>query len=248
MKLNILVHTVAKTLPLPSIDLPADKKFGLFADQTHKLKSCVEGGKNHWLVEFRDRPGKWFVYKEHVEIAWEGILGKSQLLSCLPRARMIDIDLFLSPLNQTIEQFDLNSNARFCAFLAQIAHESGSLRWKEELASGAAYEGRKDLGNVYPGDGKRYKGRGLIQLTGRNNYAWAGRTLGVDLINQPELAATPVLAARIAGLYWQSRNLNKWADMDNLVGFKQITRRINGGLNGWIDRLAHWEYIKKVIS
>jgi putative chitinase len=83
--------------------------------------------------------------------------------------------------------------------------------------------------------------------TGRNNYAWASRMLGVNLIDRPFEAASPELSAKIAGLYWQSRNLNYWADMNSLLGFKEITRRINGGLNGWKDRLNHWERIKQII-
>ena len=93
-------------------------------------------------------------------------------------------------------------------FLGQVAHESGGFRYSEELASGAAYEWRRDLGNIYAGDGRRYKGRGFIQLTGRANYREAGRALGLDLINNPALAATDLNAARVAAWYWDSRDLN----------------------------------------
>ena len=119
--------------------------------------------------------------------------------------------------------------------IAQLAHESAGFKYSEEIASGAAYEGRRDLGNTQPGDGTRFKGRGYIQLTGRANYDAAGKSLGLDLVNKPELAAKPENAARIAAWYWSSRGLNKHAD-GSQAGFDQITRRINGGFNGKADR------------
>jgi putative chitinase len=103
----------------------------------------------------------------------------------------------------------------------------------EEYASGAAYEGRAALGNTQPGDGPRYKGRGIIQLTGRLNYRVYGAALGLDLENNPQLAAVPENAVRIACEYWRRNNLNQLADADNL---EAITRRINGGVNGLADR------------
>ena len=98
---------------------------------------------------------------------------------------------FLDPLANTMKEFEINTPKRQAAFLAQIAHESGQLKYMEEIASGEAYEGRKSLGNTQPGDGKRYKGRGPIQLTGRSNYRKAGEALKLDLENKPEEAAKP---------------------------------------------------------
>lgn len=127
----------------------------------------------------------------------------------------------------------VDTRLRAAHFLAQLAHESAGFRATEEFASGAAYEGRRDLGNTEPGDGRRYKGRGLIQLTGRDNYRRYGRRLGVDLEGRPERAAEPALSLRIAGAYWSERRLNRPADRDDLIA---ITRAINGGLNGLADR------------
>jgi putative chitinase len=123
---------------------------------------------------------------------------------------------------------------RQAAFLAQVGHESGGLHWLVELwgptATQLRYETRYDLGNVAPGDGYKYRGRGLIQLTGRENYRKGGQALGVDLINNPELLGEPGLACRSAGWYWKSHGCNELADAGD---FEAVTRRINGGLNGY---------------
>jgi putative chitinase len=94
-------------------------------------------------------------------------------------------------LQATLEAYEINTRLRIAHFLGQTCHESAGFRTTEEFASGAAYEGRKDLGNVKKGDGRLYKGRGLLQLTGGANYAEYGRALGVDLENNPAMAAEP---------------------------------------------------------
>lgn len=152
---------------------------------------------------------------------------------------------YLPFVQQAMQEFEITSYWRETAFLAQLAHESAELRYMEELASGAAYEGRKDLGNTQPGDGKRYKGRGPIQLTGRANYQKFGGLLGLDLVNDPTIAATKEVGFRIAGLFWKSHGLNELADQQQ---FETITRRINGGLNGQADRVMYYERAKKVLS
>ena len=144
--------------------------------------------------------------------------------------------VFVEPLNAAMAEFDIDTPPRQAHFLAQIAHESGGFRYVRELASGEAYEGRADLGNTEPGDGKRYKGRGLIQITGRSNYADCGAALGLDLLASPELLESPDEAARSAAWFWKSRGLNALADNGDA---RAITRRINGGINGLQDRLAY---------
>ncbi len=130
----------------------------------------------------------------------------------------------------------IDTPLRRAHFLAQVGHESGQLRYTEEIASGAAYEGRKDLGNTQPGDGVRFKGRGLIQLTGRANYAAFAQACGQDVVAAPELVAEkPELAVDAAVWFWGKRELNALADKDDVVG---ITKRVNGGTNGLADREA----------
>jgi predicted chitinase len=152
---------------------------------------------------------------------------------------------YLPFIQQAMQEFEITSYLREAAFLAQLAHESGELRYMEEIASGSAYEGRKDLGNTQPGDGKRYKGRGPIQLTGRANYKKYGDLLGLDLINNPTVAATKEVGFRIAGQFWKLNGLNGLADQQN---FKQITRKINGGYNGLDDRTKYYNRAKQVLN
>lgn len=130
---------------------------------------------------------------------------------------------------------------RLAHFMAQLCHESGSFRYMEEIASGAGYEGRADLGNTQPGDGRRYKGRGPIQITGRANYRRFGRLIGIDIESAPEIAANPSIGLHLALEYWRDRKLNDLADRDDV---EAITRRINGGTNGMADRKAHLAKIK----
>lgn len=148
-------------------------------------------------------------------------------------------------LPATMEEYEINTNLRIAHFLAQLAHESDHFRTLREYASGGEYEGRRDLGNVRKGDGVRYKGRGPIQLTGRANYEAYGKILGVDLINHPELAETPEIGVKIACEYWKQKNLNAWADRDDI---KTITRRINGGYNGLASREAMYNRAIRAIT
>lgn len=165
-----------------------------------------------------------------------------QVMPNCPAAKRTD---YLPYIQQAMAEFDISSYLRETAFLAQLAHESAELRYMEEIASGAAYEGRKDLGNTQPGDGKRYKGRGPIQLTGRANYSKYGNLLGLDLVNNPTLVATKEVGFRIAGQFWQLNGLNELADQQK---FKTITKLINGGYNGLEDRLKYYQRAKIVMS
>lgn len=161
------------------------------------------------------------------------MITESILRRVYKEGRLARIRLFLPHLETTCDEFEINTPLRLCHFLSQVGHESGQLTYVRELASGAAYEGRLDLGNTSPGDGVKYKGRGLIQITGRSNYALASLSLDLPLLEKPELLEEPSNAARSAGWFWNNKNLNSLADADNLL---KITKRINGGINGLEDR------------
>lgn len=158
------------------------------------------------------------------------------------------VALYLVPLNDAMTEYEINTPRRQAAFLAQLAHESGCLRYVRELASGAAYEYRKDLGNTMAGDGKRYKGRGLIQITGRNNYRLCSLALygqAETLLARPELLEAVTPACRSAGWFWCSNRLNALADEND---FTRITLRINGGQNGAADRMIHYQRAREVLE
>lgn len=143
------------------------------------------------------------------------------------------IDAVGGVFQSTLERYEINTMLRIAHFMGQIVHESAGMRTTQEFASGAAYEGRRDLGNTQRGDGKRYKGRGLLQLTGRANYREYGAAIGEDLEGNPELAAEPVMSLVIACEYWKKRRINPKCDRDDLIA---VTRAVNGGTNGLADR------------
>lgn len=174
-------------------------------------------------------------------------LTEQQLLRIFPNASQ-RAGVFVPALNRAMQRYQINTPARQAAFLAQIGHESGQLRYVREIwgptPAQSRYEGRKDLGNTQPGDGRRFMGRGLIQITGRENYRRTGAALGIPLLDSPELLEQPEWAVVSAAWWWASHGLNELADAGE---FEQITRRINGGLNGQADRLALWEKAKAVL-
>lgn len=149
---------------------------------------------------------------------------------------------YYSELVGSMAVADITTKLRACGYVAQLAHESGNFYYMEEIASGAAYEGRKDLGNTQPGDGKRFKGRGPIQITGRYNYTQAAKDLGLDLVNHPEMASKPEIGFKLSAWYWKRNNLNSYCDRDDIVG---MTKAINGGTNGLADRKNYYSKAKK---
>jgi len=167
------------------------------------------------------------------------MISRERILAIMPNAQ--HLDKILPALIDTCNYYEINTSRRENAFLAQIAHESGEFRYLRELASGAAYEGRADLGNTELGDGIRYKGRGLIQITGRANYQLISNDLGVDFISSPELLEQPQYATESAGWFWDQKKLNRLADIGDFV---LITKRINGGTNGLLNREEYWNKAK----
>ena len=173
---------------------------------------------------------------------------QQQLLQILPHAGRV-ASVFVPVLNTAMVRYQIIGPKRVAAFIAQIGHESGQLKYVKEIwgptAAQAKYEGRTDLGNTVAGDGSKYRGRGLIQITGRGNYMACGEGLGLDLIKQPELLEKPQHACMSAAWYWATNGLNTLADA---VQFDKITRRINGGQNGAADRQALYARALKVLA
>lgn len=130
------------------------------------------------------------------------------LKQVMPQSTEANRQKYIEWLNYFMPKYGIDSDKEVAAFIAQIGHESGYLRYSEEIASGKAYEGRRDLGNIYAGDGIKYKGRGLIQITGRYNYAQLSKDLGEDFIKNPELLSTPKYAVQSACWFWNKNKLN----------------------------------------
>lgn len=172
----------------------------------------------------------------------------AQLIRIMPHINKKDAnnaDLYYPFLTAAMQKFDINTVLRMAAFLAQIGHETFDLNFMEEEASGQRYEGRKDLGNVNPGDGPRYKGRGALQLTGRANYHKYGELLGIDLENNPEQAGLPQASFLIAGLYWAIHDLNLYADNRDMM---TITKKINGGYTDMDKRLSRYARAMTILT
>lgn len=154
---------------------------------------------------------------------------------------------FIDGINWACNKYNINTPERVCAFIAQIAHESGNFVFVREIwgptKAQLKYEGRADLGNTVAGDGKKYLGRGLIQITGRNNYTMLSRALGVDLVSNPKLLETERYAVESAAWFWGKNGLNNLADAGDFTG---VTKRINGGLSGLSDRMDIWIRAKRI--
>lgn len=190
----------------------------------------------------------WKKLQSNLGVTADGIIGRNTLRALFQRmgantAR--GVELALSANVHFREYGILDSGLRLAHFIAQVAHESGGFVYMEEIASGAAYEGRADLGNTQAGDGKRYKGRGPLQLTGRANYREYGQALGIYFEEHPDIVAYPSIGLHVACEYWKRKGLNALADMDDVTA---ITKKVNGGLNGFDDRKSKLAKVKGLIG
>jgi putative chitinase len=181
-------------------------------------------------------------------------ISQQTFVACFPYGCTSEVSTAYTEFMPLVSSFGLNTKNRIAMFLAQVGHESGSFRYAEECGSGVIYNKREDLGNTMPEAreaakkhnmevGSFYKGRGYIQITGYTNYKRFGALMGLDLVNKPTLLKEPKYAMRSAMEFWKSNNLNALADIND---FEKITRRINGGLNGYADRQAVLAHILKV--
>ncbi|MFZ4601661.1 MAG: glycoside hydrolase family 19 protein [Caulobacterales bacterium] len=250
------VYQVAATglnmreLPDPGADVLVTLPRGQFVTRLDKR----EWGQGWWRVEadlnmltYQGYVSSKFVtpYAPSGTGPGKTSIAAADLMKVVPNAKA-DLVAKLAPaFQQELPRAQINTGLRIAHFIAQMAHES-AFRYMEELGKDeyfTRYDGRKDLGNTQPGDGLRYKGRGIIQLTGRNNYGIYGQKLGLDLVNNPQLASDPIVATKVATLYWTERRINQPADADDVY---TVTRRINGGQNGIDDRIMKLKIAKSI--
>lgn len=205
--------------------------FTLFKQATQQSDPNQLGpGSAKLLIELKELPGS------------NGLISKAQAEYVYGRSIQIEQ---LKDLNDCLSRFQINTPARMRHFLSQTAHESGGLQWFAELASGEDYEGRSDLGNIHPGDGPRYKGAGVIQLTGRYNYqAFSDFIQDPNVMNGVDYVSTTYPFSS-AGFWWHKNGMNALCDSDASV--EDVTERVNGGFNGLADRKYYYQKACQVI-
>lgn len=190
----------------------------------------------------------WKKLQSNLGVTADGVPGRNTLRALFQRmgaktGRAVELAL---SANVHFPAYGIMDNPlRLAHFIAQVAHESGGFVYMEEIASGSKYEGRADLGNTQPGDGKLFKGRGPLQLTGRANYREYGQALGIYFEEHPEIVAYPSIGLHVACEYWKRRGLNAFADMDDVLA---ITKKVNGGTNGLDDRKARLAKVKGLLG
>jgi putative chitinase len=179
-----------------------------------------------------------------------------QITSISPHVQKLDI--YLDPLNEGMREFEINTANRVRAYIPQVLHESESFLYMKECATGQEYEGRKDLGNTQIGDGIKYKGRSPLQITGKENYRLCGLALGLDIVSKPELLEDPIYAFKASAWWWKNHGLNQIADRPESWTYQvkdriytkvqYITKIINGGQNGILEREAFYNLALTVIK
>lgn len=244
-------QTKAIEAVLKSDIVPAEMlqcKIGELDDKTYYVINQYEVLSSYYRIKIL--PDEYEAVEEETtpEVTEEftELISKAQIKSIL-KCSDATVEKHYEALNKTLVAYNINTPLRIQHFMAQIGHESCGLRYTEEIASGKAYEGRADLGNIYAGDGRKFKGRSPLQLTGRHNYTQYFLSIGrPELVETPEILSTDMeLMWGATAWYWKTRNLNKWCDRDDIMG---VTLRVNGGYNGLADRKQYLARAKAVIK
>lgn len=224
------VDSAQLTQPNETIDVAVGKTYGF-----DKFEPADNG---HLKVTLAANSGVYYVYPPH----WDGltpaiaqIVNKQQAESLFGNTIT---DAQLQDLNFCLNHYQITTTARLRHFLSQIAHESGGLQYTEELADGSDYEGREDLGNVNEGDGPKYKGAGVIQLTGRTNYQAFSNAIADPKVMDGVTYVAAKYPFTSAGFWWDNNEMNALCDGGATV--EQVTLRVNGGDNGLEDRRQYY--------
>jgi len=230
-----------KRLPLQSSELPSDQKIKITAGFELPVEDVKIVDKHYQFTSNDVRfLGVGYAFVEHFDpfeiIQEHELITADRFYAIAPQTSLGVLAPLVAPLNIALAKYEINTPLRICHFLAQMYHESDGFNASEEYASGDDYDDRTDLGNTpqIDGDGRLYKGRSFIQITGKYNYQDLSDYLGIDFVSNPEWLALPEYAWLGAGWFWDTRNLNNLADQDDIYN---ITLRINGGTNGYQDRL-----------
>lgn len=243
MQFKAVCPTVLKKLNLQSRD-PNNQVSPILVGRVFS-GAIAATEKQHHKVVLDYGAGTWWIFIPH----WQ-IVGQDDLLSLEQSIKIfgrVPSAGQLKDLNDCLKRFKINTKARMTHFLSQVAHESGGLRWLREIDSGTQYEGRHDLGNVNPGDGRKYKGAGAIQLTGRNNYQSFANFVKDQEVMQGVNYVVAHYPFAASGYWWYQNNMNALCDRPNCT-VKMVTRRVNGGYRGLEDREQYYKKCLEVLS
>lgn len=240
--------TFAKQSTVSASMLADEFKIGYKQGQTIEYESWKAWDANHVSVKLAEKTHgfqTWLFFDPHIEFPDEpkNLISRAEASAIFGR---IPSEPQMQDLNACLRRFKINTVPRMRHFLSQISHESGGLQWLKELATGDDYEWRSDLGNVYQGDGRRFKGAGVIQLTGRANYQAFANFIGDSNVMQGADYVASVYPFTSAGFWWYNNRMNELCDRGASV--EQVTRRVNGGYNGLDDRIYYYEKACQVIK
>ncbi|MCZ8126398.1 MULTISPECIES: C39 family peptidase [Microcystis] len=264
-EIQATTKTYLKRQPIDSSQLADNEKKEVPAGKEYKVLKYSEEIDGHCLVELDYGAGIWYLWSDHWHLPWQES-SKDNSLSSVSASESIQhqgvnlvtrqqaesvygrkmSDQQFNDLNSCLQRFEINTVPRIRHFLSQTAHESGGLQWMEEIASGSAYEGRRDLGNVSPGDGRKYKGAGVIQLTGRHNYQKFADFIRDQKVMQGHSYVAQVYPFTSAGFWWKNNNMNALCDRGGTV--REVTKKVNGGYNGLADRQRYYDKACQVIK
>jgi predicted chitinase len=225
------------TKPNETIDVPAGKTYGF-----DKTEPAANG---HFKVILAASSGIFYVFPPH----WDGLDATDEVVSKQQAEKLFGraiTNVQLQDLNACLNRYKINTPPRLRHFLSQIAHESGGLLYTQEIADGWDYEFRDDLGNVNAGDGPKYKGAGVIQLTGRANYQSFSKAINDPRVMEGVVYVASKYPFTSAGFWWDNNNMNALCDRGGTV--EQVTRRVNGGLNGLDDRLQYYAKASSIFA
>lgn len=245
------VETKLKKKPIDSFQLLATELLAVPAGKSYGVDQVEFAENGHSKVILADNSGTFYAFSEH----WDGLSqhpnlngSTHQMLTKQQAEAIFGNPIYeneLKDLNACLSRYQINTATRMRHFISQIAHESGGLRWMKELDDGSYLEGRDDLGNVNPGDGPKYKGAGVIQLTGRANYQAFSQSIGDPRIMEGCEYVAQTYPFTSAGFWWDNNDMNALCDRGATV--EDVTLRVNGGYNGLDDRQYFYDKAEQVI-
>ncbi len=234
---------------MSQLSLESFTNFFVYYCEEYQQQKAVEILYNELPEELIDESSEWVqTFRNKVkpkEITSTEHITKEQLAGVWGCSESLIKDYEIVEMNKCLEMYDITTPDRIRHFLSQTAHESGGGRYKKELASGEAYNGRTDLGNTSPGDGPKYKGAGYIQLTGKFNYSRLSEYLNDPRVMEGVDYVAENLPFTSAGYWWEDNRMNDL--IDSGADVLAVTKRVNGGTNGLADRQHYYDVCLRVI-